>query len=580
MIADLRDESDRNGMSIVIELKRGAQPKTVMNRLLKYTPLQSTFGVQMLALVNGEPRLLSLKAALKHFIAHRQDVIERRTLFDLERARRRAHVLEGLLIAIANLDAVIHTIRQSQDADDARTQLIEGFNLTEVQAQAILDMQLRRLAALERQNIETEYQSLLELIADLEDLLAHPRKILQMIRDDLNGLVEKYGNERRTEILPDAIDSLNEADLVADEDVFIFLTREGYIKRVSVTEYRAQGRGGKGMIGITTRETDDVQTFFSAGSLDSILFFSDKGKVYQEKAYQIQDAGRTGKGVPLHSILALSMDERITATVAVPDFEEVDYCTMVTRHGRIKRVSVAEFESVRPSGLIAMTLDEGDQLNWVKLTRGDQDLILVTENGLSIRFNEEQVRAVGRSAAGVNAIRLQDNDVIAGVDVIPDDDHEVLIVTQFGYGKRTPVTEYRRQSRYGLGVRTLARNAKTGAIIDARVVKPTDHLTLITTAGKALRTQIDNISLIGRNTQGVQLMKIGKDDVVASVALHDEAKRAEREEALTSQTQELETQGVAEMANQEARRAAQNSSEIYDELDEDSIEMEDEGLEE
>jgi DNA gyrase subunit A len=564
-------------MSIVIELKRGAQPKTVMNRLLKYTPLQSTFGVQMLALVNGEPRLLSLKGALKHFIQHRQVVIHRRTEFDLERARRRAHILEGLLIAIGNLDLVIQTIRQSDDAEDARNQLMTRFELTEPQAQAILDMQLRRLAALERHNLESEYATLLETIADLEDLLANPRRVLNLIRTDLNELAQKHGDARRTQIIPGASDSLNEADLVTDEDVFVFITRVGYIKRVPVKEYRIQGRGGKGMIGMTTRDTDDVEHLFAANSLDSILFFSDKGKVYQEKAYQIPDAGRTGKGIPLHAILNLDVDETITATVPVPDFDEVEFCTMVTRYGRIKRVEISEFSSVRPSGLIAMGLEEGDTLNWVKLTNGDQDMILVTENGQSIRFNEEQVRAVGRTAQGVNAIRLQKGDVIAGVDVISDPEMELLVVTRKGYGKRTPLSDYPQQLRYGLGVRTLARNEKTGPVLDARVVKPSDHLTLITAGGKALRTAAENVSLIGRNTQGVRIMKVPKDDFIASIALHDEARRVEREEALAAETHDLEAQAAAYYARLEAERAAAQEAEDDDE-DYLEDEFEDQGL--
>lgn len=544
-ISDLRDESDRRGMSIVVELKRGAQPKTVMNRLLKYTPLQSTFGVQMLALVNGEPRLLSLKGALKHFIHHRQVVIERRAQFDLQRARRRAHVLEGLLIAIANLDAVIATIRQSNDADDAKTQLMERFNLTDVQSQAILDMQLRRLAALERQNLEQEYNTLLETIADLEDLISTPRRILNMIRTDLNELAAKHGDDRRTEIIHGASDSLNEADLVTDEDVLVFITRNGYIKRVPVAEYRAQGRGGKGMIGMTTKETDDVEHLFAAGSLDSVLFFSDRGKVYQEKAYNIPDYGRTGKGTPLHSTLSLEPDEKITAALPVPDFNEVEYVTLVTRFGRIKRVQVSEFESVRPSGLIAITLEDGDVLKWVKATKGNQDLLLVTENGQSIRFNEEQVRAVGRGAQGVNSIRLQSDDVVAAMDVVTDPDLQLLVVTRNGYGKRSPLNEYPQQLRYGLGVRTLARNKKTGPVIDARVIKETDHLTLITSGGKALRTSVQTISLIGRNTQGVRIMKVPKDDGIASIALHDEERRLQKEEAIASDVQDLEGRTAA-----------------------------------
>src|SRR5574341_1553722 len=506
MIADLRDESDRRGMSIVIELKRGAQPRKVLNQLLKYTALQSTFGVQMLALVNGEPRVLSLKAALRTWISHRREVIRRRTEFQLERARRRA---------------------------------------------PILDMQLRRLAALERQKIEDEYQHLLALIADLEDLLAHPRKILTLIRDDLQSLVSSYDDRRRTTIVPDATEAFNEADLVPDEDVLIFITRQGYVKRVAASEYRKQRRGGKGVTGIKTRDTDDVDFLFAAGSLDGILFFSDRGKVYQEKAYQIPDAERTGKGIPLHSILQLSMDEKITATVTVPSFEEVEYCTMITEQGRIKRVSVAEFETVRPSGLIAISLDEGDKLGWVKLTRGDQDILIVTREGMSIRFNEEDVRPMGRAAAGVNAIKLNEGDVIAGADVIDDPDAHLLVVSERAYGKRSPLSDYPQQARYGMGVRTLAHatREKTGPVIGARVVKPGDNVTFLTVGGITLRTPVDNISAMGRNTQGVQLMDLAPGDGLASMALIDEERRAEREAALEAEAEEL--LGTNEMVESE-----------------------------
>ena len=547
MIADLRDESDRRGMSIVVELKRGAQPRTVINRLLKYTALQSTFGVQMLALVNNEPRLLTLKGALRYYISHRRTVIERRTVFDLERARRRAHILEGLLIAIANLDAIISMIRRSPDADEARNRLMVTYKLSEEQAQAILDMQLRRLAALERQKIEEEYQALLEQIARLEDLLAHPKKILYLIRDDLNELAEKFGDVRRTAILPGVGEDFDEADLVPDEDVLIFITRMGYIKRVAAEAYRTQQRGGKGVTGITTREMDDVEHLVAAGSLDSILFFSDRGKVYQEKVYQIPDAGRTAKGIPLISVLALGPDEHITAAVAVPSFEEVEYCTMVTRQGRIKRVEVSAFEAVRPSGLIAISLEEGDELGWVKLTTGDQDLIIVTAQGMAIRFNESEVRPMGRSAAGVNAIKLRPGDVVAGMDVISDPDADLLIVTQNAYGKRTPVREYPLQSRYGLGVRTLAHNQKTGPIIAIRTVKPGDHLTLITTGGIALRTRVDEISRIGRNTQGVQLMNLAPGDTLASAAVLEEDRRVERERALQAERDRIEAGRIEEL---------------------------------
>jgi len=530
-ISDLRDESDRRGIAIVIELKRSAQPRTVLNRLLKYTPLQSTFGVQMLALVDNEPRLLSLKAALKHFINHRREVIQRRTEYELARAKRRAHILEGLLIAVSNIDAIINTIRESESADAARTALMDQYTLTEEQAQAILDLQLRRLAALERLKIEEEYQQLRELIEELEFLLAHPKKILEQIRDELNELVQKHGDERRTEIIP-AEDDLNEEDLVVDEDVLIFITKQGYVKRVSAEEYRTQGRAGKGVIGIITRDEDDIQHMFSAGSRDSILYFTDKGKVYQEKAYQIPDMGRTAKGFPLIGILQMDTDEHVTAALPVPSFEEVDYCTMVTRQGRIKRVAVSAFESVRPSGLIAISLDEGDELGWVKVTKGNQDVIVVTTDGYSIRFNEEQVRAMGRSAAGVNAIRLTDGDTVSAMDIINNPDADLLVVTENAFGKRTALSEYTPQSRYGLGLRTLSRNDRTGPIIGARVVEDGDHITLVTSFGKAIRIRANDISRIGRSTMGVRVMKLAKGDSIASMALIEEDRRLKREQAL------------------------------------------------
>jgi len=538
-ISDLRDESDRRGMSIVIELKRGAQPRKVINQLLKHTSLQTTFGVQMLALVNNEPRLLSLKGALRHFINHRREVIARRTQFELDRARRRAHILEGLLIAIANLDKVIATIRKSDDADDARAQLMANYQLTEPQAQAILDMQLRRLASLEQQKIQEEYNALLNQIAEFEDLLAHPKKILYLIRDDLNKLADHYGDNRQTKIVPDADDNFNEEDLIPDEDVLIFITRQGYVKRVSANDYRTQHRGGKGVTGITTRDRDDVDHLFAAGSHDSILFFSDRGKVYQEKAYQIPESSRIAKGLQLSSVLALETGEHITAALPVQSFEDAEYCTMVTRHGRIKRVEISAFEVVRPSGLIAISLDEGDELGWVKLTTGDQELILVTRAGMSIRFHEDDVRHMGRSAAGVNAIKLQGDDEVAGMDVITDPNEALLVVMQNAFGKRTMIEEYPRQARYGLGVRTLARNDVTGPIIGAFVVKPGDQITIITTSGMALRTPVDNISEMSRSTRGVQLMKVASGDSLVSVALLDEDRRMEREKALKAESDEL-----------------------------------------
>ncbi|MCJ7700156.1 MAG: DNA gyrase subunit A, partial [Anaerolineales bacterium] len=435
-ISDLRDESDRRGMSIVIELKRGTQPKKVLNQLYKYTPLQSTFGAQLLALVDGEPRVLSLKRALQIYIVHRLEVITRRTQFELKKARARAHILEGLLIALANLDEVIQTIRQSPDADVAKERLMTRFGLSDPQAQAILDMQLRRLAALERQKIEDEHRALIQLIAHLEDLLAHPKKLLTTIKEDLIEMEKQYGDDRRTRIAPDASSDLSEEDLVVDESVLISITERGYIKRVSAQTYRAQRRGGRGVKGHTTRDEDEILMMLPARTLDTILFFSDKGKVYSEKAYQIPDAGRTARGIPIVNILTLGQRETITAAVPVPNFDAAEYCTMVTSEGKIKRVALSEFSSVRPSGLIAMGLADNDELGWVRPTSGDDDVVIITEMGQALRFSEDEVRPMGRPATGVKGINLHRGDRIVGMEVV-EPGGDLLVVTVNGYGKRT-----------------------------------------------------------------------------------------------------------------------------------------------
>ena len=517
-ISDLRDESDRRGMSIIIELKRGAQPRKTLNQLFKYTPLQSTFGVQMLALVNGEPRLLSLKRALQLYIEHRREVLTRRTRYELEKARHRAHVLEGLKIALDHLDAVIQTIRQSPDADTARERLMTRFELTEIQAQAILDMQLRRLAALERQKIEDEYLELIQRIAYLEDLLASPRKILYLIKEELADLKRTYGDGRRTRIVKEEAE-FEEEDLIAEENVLISITQRGYIKRVPVEAYRAQGRGGRGVLGMTTRDEDAILYLFSARTFDSILFFSNRGKVYQERVYQIPDAGRTAKGVLLAGILPLDADERITAALAVPSFERAGYLTMFTRLGRVKRTLLSEFNSVRPSGLIAIRLEEGDELGWVSLTRGDQDVIIVTEQGQALRFREDTVRPMGRAAAGVNGIKLAPGDYVASACVV-ESETDLLIVTTKGYGKRTPLSEFPVKGRYGKGVRCLGgKRERTGVIAAARVVHPGDEVTLISAGGMVLRASAADIPQTGRATRGAKVMDLKRGDEVASVAV-------------------------------------------------------------
>ncbi|HSM55145.1 MAG TPA: DNA gyrase C-terminal beta-propeller domain-containing protein, partial [Candidatus Sulfomarinibacteraceae bacterium] len=517
-IADLRDESDRHGISIVVELKRGCQPMKVLNQLYKHTQLQTTFGVQTLALIEREPRLLSLKRALQVYIDHRVEVITRRTQFELDKALRRQHILEGLLIALDHLDDVIDTIRNAEDVDDARGKLMDRFGLTEAQANAILDMQLRRLAALERQKIQDEYQEIMAEVARLRGILADKGEILAMIKEDLTYLKEKYGDERRTEIAPNLDADLNMEDLIQDEDVLIAVTQRGYIKRTPVEAYRSQGRGGKGLIGMSTRDEDELEHLFAAGTLNSILFFSDRGKVYSERAFLIPELDRTAKGSSLMNVLPLMPTEKITAALPVRDFDEGEYLTMVTRNGRIKRVEIGAFRNVRPSGLIAINLDDDDELGWVKLTRGGQDLILVTEQGRAIRFAEEDVRPMGRTAAGVNAMRLEPGDRITGVDVVlPDED--LLLITEKGFGKRTPLDEFRRQSRYGKGVRAMTLNSRSGHIVGARVVTGDDEVTCISVNGIILRTPVRNVSQQGRYSRGVTVMDLREGDSVASVAV-------------------------------------------------------------
>ncbi len=521
MIANLRDESDRSGLAIVIELKRGAQPRTVVNRLLKFTQLQSTFGIQMLALVNGEPRLLSLRRALHLYIDHRRTVIRRRSEYELEKARARAHILEGLLRALADIEDVIKTIRQADDTETARAGLMERFGLSEAQANAILDMQLRRLAALERQKIEDEYRQIREYIAYLEDLLRSPRKVLALIRDDINMLAEKYGDDRRTELALDVMTDFNESDLIRDEEVLISLTERGYIKRVPAEVYRSQRRGGKGVTGMATRDEDAVETLFSTNSLDHVLFFTDQGKVYCQRAYTIPESGRGAKGTLINAFLALQPEEYVSTIASVPTFENAEgYFVLCTHRGRIKRVPASAFAAVRSNGLIAMTLDEDDYLGWVRRTNGNQDLIVVTRHGQSIRFHERDVRVMGRPAGGVSAIRLADDDEVAGMDVITDPYATLLVVTEYGYGKRTPLTEYKVQRRFGSGIRTLSKDLhKTGSIIGASVVTPEDGLTLITAGGIVLRTEVDTISIYGRSTSGVKMIHLADDDVLVSMAI-------------------------------------------------------------
>jgi DNA gyrase subunit A len=518
-VADLRDESDRRGMSIIVELKRGAQPKKVLNQLYKFTPLQSTFGVQLLALIDNQPRLLSLKRALQVFIEHRRDVIIRRSQFELAKARDRAHVLEGLLVALHNLDEVIDTIRKSPDADKAKERLVARFELSERQAQAILDMQLRRLAALERQKIEDEHKATLERIAYLEDLLASPRKILNVIVDDLDELVEKFGDERRTHIAYEASEELSDEDLVPDESILISITQRGYIKRVAAKTFRTQSRGGRGVTGHATKDEDEVEMLLPARTLDTVLFFTDRGKVFSERAYQIPDADRTGRGISIVNVLAINPDETVTAAMAVPEFDDEHYVIMATRMGKMKRMALSRLASVRSAGIIAISLAEGDELGWVRMTDGKDEVILVTRDGQAVRFKENQIRSMGRTAAGVTGIRLAKGDILTSMEVV-EPGGDLLVVTEKGFGKRTSLSEYPIRARATKGVHTINKRAMSaiGRVAAARVVQQDDDLTVISTGGVILRTKVKNISKTSRATKGVTIMNVHEGDSVASIA--------------------------------------------------------------
>ena len=519
-ISDLRDESDRRGMRIVIELKRGASPRKEQNRLFKFTPLQTTFSVNALALVDNEPVTLGLRRALLVYIEHRFDVITRRTEFELSKQRERAHILEGLRIALGSLDEVIETVRNSPSAEEARTQLMERFSLSQVQAQAILDLQLRRLAALEQQKIEDEYQEVMARIVYLEDLLASPHKIRGLIRDDILELKEKHADERRTFIVPHASGDFSDEDLIPQENVLISFSTNAYIKRMPANAFRAQGRGGRGVKGMTTRGEDAVMDLRFARTLDHILFFTNKGRVYSSRVYELPEGSRTAKGVHIANVLTLQHNETVTTMLTLADFGQAKYITLLTRQGRIKRVKASAFANVRPSGLIAMNLDDNDSLEWARLTSGKQEFIIVTRNGKALRLHETQVRAMGRTAAGVWAIRLRENDVITSCDVVQSGT-DLLVLHERGWGKRVSLNEYRPRGRYTQGVWTTdrSRRAEVGPIVAARVVNEKDQITVITSNGIMLRTPVSGISQMGRSTRGVRIVNLGTGDSVAALAV-------------------------------------------------------------
>ena len=519
-LSDLRDESDRTGMRIVIELKRGAAPKKVRNRLFKHTQLQTTFGVNALALVGNEPVTLSLRRALVVYVEHRVEVITRRTQYQLSKARERAHILEGLRIALQFLDEVIQTIRSSDSAELARAALMSRFGLSEVQAQAILDMQLRRLAALERQKIEDEYNEITTRIAYFEDLLANPQKIRALVRDDALWLKEKFGDARRTTIAADASGDFSEEDLISQGNVLISYSAGAYIKRMPADTFKEQHRGGRGIKGMSTRQEDEVINLLFARTLDHILFFTDKGRVYSSKVYELPEASRTARGAHMANFLSMQADERVTTMLVVPDFEDAEYVTLITRKARIKRMELNVFSNVRSTGLIAMDLDDDDSLDWARMTNGDQEFIIVTRNGKALRFHERNVRSMGRTAAGVRAMRLLGNDEIVSLDVVyPDSD--LLVLHERGWGKRTSLEEFREKGRHTQGnwATDHRRIDEIGPIVAARVVKPNDQITVMTANGIVLRTGVAGISRLGRSTRGVRVVNLQDGDSVAALAV-------------------------------------------------------------
>ncbi len=517
-ISDIRDESDREGMRIVIEIKRDDSPDRVLNNLFKHTAMQSAFNLNMLALVDQEPKTLSLKEVLQHHIDYRKTVIRRRTAHDLTKAKERAHILEGFKIALDNIDEVVKTIRASKTPDTALTSLQTKFGLSELQARAILEMQLRRLTGLERQKIDEEYQATIKLIGELEAILASPRRILGLIKTDLDELTAKYGDERRTLIADDLPRQFTDEQLVADEDVVITLSSRNYAKRMPLSTYRAQHRGGRGVIGMQTRDEDDVQHLVVARNHDKLYVFTDRGRVFALKVYELPDASRTAKGTPIQNILeAMQQGERVSALVALRDTTSAEFLMMSTRKGFVKKTALSEYATVRRAGLIAIALRKGDELAWVAACAKDDRVILATRKGKGISFKASDARPMGRSTQGVTGIRIKKGDEVVGMGIARQRT-EVLSVTENGYGKRTSVDEFPTQGRGGQGVILASLSAKTGDVAAMRMVdEGSEEILLISTTGVVIRTPLDQIRVLGRPTMGVKVMTTG-DAKIASIA--------------------------------------------------------------
>ena len=522
-ITDLRDESDRRGMRIVIELKSDVVPDVILNQLYKHTQLQSSFGIIMLALVKGQPRILNLKQILEYYLEHQKEVITRRTRFELGKAQDRAHILEGLKIALDNLDEVIKTIRNSATADIAKTSLMEKFNLSQRQAQAILDMRLQRLTGLERKKIDDEYIDVMEQIDWLESVLADESKVMNIIKEDLLLVQKKFGDARRTEISTDTSE-MDIEDLIAEEDIVVTISHQGYIKRQTLDNFRSQKRGGVGKNGGSGKKADDcAEHLFLSTTHHNILFFTNKGKVYRQKGYEIPEAGRTAKGTAIINLLPIEQGEKITAVIPVKEFKDDHFMFMATNKGTVKKTNLVDFDSARKTGLIAINLDDNEDLIGVEMTDGNSEIVIATRNGIAIRFDEQDVRPMGRTAHGVRGITLNYGDEVVAMDSVANENYEVLTATELGMGKRTAVSEYRKQTRGGKGVINMKITEKTGTVVGMRVINPEQEIMMITAGGIIIRIDVDQISQYSRNTQGVKLMTLNDEDKVVSLAaIHHE----------------------------------------------------------
>lgn len=574
-ITGVIDESDRDGMRLRIDVRRDASAAVILNNLFKMTALQTSFGFNMLAIVDGVPRTLGLKEIIVHYLDHQREVIRRRTIFDKNKAEARAHILEGLRIALDHIDAIISIIRNSDTGAIAKERLITEYSLTERQAQAILDMRLVRLTGLERDKVEDEYQELLTLISDLQDILENPKRMDGIIEDEMIEIADKYGDDRRTELMIGEALSIEDEDLIEVENVVITLSHNGYMKRMANSEFKTQNRGGRGVKGMVTNDDDFVETVLSASTHDLLLFFTNKGKVYKAKAYEIPEFGRTAKGIPALNFLGIESDEQIEAVVKLAEKpEEGQELFFVTKSGTAKRTKASEFANIRTSGLIAIRLNEGDELVAVRLTNGDQKIIIGTKDGMAVSFNENDIRSMGRAAAGVRGIRLRDGDAVIGADILEEDSH-VLVISENGYGKATLASEYSIRRRGGLGIKTFKITDRNGSLVGLRTVKGDEEILLVTNEGLIIRFDVQDISITGRDTQGVRLMRLDEGQAISTLSLveaqddeeEDEETLSDNEESVATDSEDTDRVNDSELSNQ-VDELIGRAEEIEEELEE------------